>query len=126
VPENAAYAVHLEATFSAERRDLEWAPRTEERAGEVFSALRPPLATTLELSSVECRSSLCRLEILHASADDLDAFLGASDQPPPFDRAGAKFPSTPNSSIVYLGRAGSRFPKRTDVTREATTEGGRE
>ena len=64
--EHMAFNQRLEHAFEAEAKDPEWASDAELRAEEVLDAIVP---TNSQYRGLECRASLCRVEIHHERED---------------------------------------------------------
>ncbi len=102
----------LDATLRAEGPDTPWAGASERTIREV--SVNPELAGS-SVQSVECRTTICRVEVLHDSEQAADRFGG------PFL---AKLPNLPRGmvrryppdadgrsrSVVFLAREGHRLP----------------
>jgi hypothetical protein len=65
----------FEDRFAHERPDAAWSGNAQTA---VQAKLAPKLPATSELTSVECRASLCRVETVHASLATYRQFLDAS------------------------------------------------
>jgi hypothetical protein len=101
----------LEQTFEAGGQDLEW---TQTAAGEARDALADALPDGSWLDHLECRGSLCRVEIRHRSEDGHTALMSALIQGPPRWMGPGSFsrvrdPSGGESTLAYLGRPDSDF-----------------
>ncbi|HEX2568047.1 MAG TPA: hypothetical protein VH877_00725, partial [Polyangia bacterium] len=114
-PEPAAVVQALDRAFAAEPLDASWSAATD-------SAMRGRLATLTtgrsSVRSLECRSSLCRLEVVHDDAAQSSAFTERAF-------AGAEAPlwigtyvqtrvATPDgkeATVAYLVRGGRELPR---------------
>jgi hypothetical protein len=111
----------LEQKFEAGGQDLEW---TQTAAGEARDALADALPDGSWLDHLECRGSLCRVEIRHRKEDGHTALMSALMQGPPRWMGPGSFsrvrdPSGGESTLAYLGRPDSDFEEgsiwRTDA-----------
>lgn len=95
----------LDQQLTQEQEDLRWSQDAE----LAISALLQPTDSST-LVSVECRATLCQLELRHADAAAQQGLLAHLPQEPPFDgqrliREVENDPETPRT-LIYLARAG--------------------
>ncbi len=111
-----AHETAVEAAFVGELVDRSWA---SDAGRELRSRLRSQIANTSSLRDVDCRSSLCRVEMIHPNADTADEFIHKAFLSPE-DRAwpgpGMTLPPQENSDgtltvVVYLGREGDSLSR---------------
>lgn len=62
----------LDRSFSHQQSDVVWSGHAEGRARETF---RPLTNKDTNLISVHCRATLCRVELLHATAAEFHSFM---------------------------------------------------
>src|SRR5262249_42737337 len=62
----------IDATFQSQRADLAWAREAERTARD---KLAQDFGETVELRSVECRTSICRFETVHDGARQYNEFF---------------------------------------------------
>lgn len=112
---NVAYLESIESTYNSEKTDGAWA---QQAAAEITAALSPEEGATLAQASVqevECRLSLCRVEVSLAGRGRMDEFLHRFHPKvahllprltiQPFERGGDSA-----TFVIYLAREGHRFP----------------
>jgi hypothetical protein len=63
----------LDQSFSEQPSDVEWSGHAEERVRVLF---QPLTSNNTTLISVRCRTTLCRVDFLHAGATEFHNFLG--------------------------------------------------
>src|SRR5690242_15694575 len=63
---------HVESVFRREREDLGWTSQVRRSLQE---RLATGLASEARVRSLECRASLCRLELLHSSEEQYQQFM---------------------------------------------------
>jgi len=121
----AAQQQALEDKFYAESMDGAWASMAQRNTRSQLLSLLPP---TSFLRDVDCRSSMCRVDVLHpneaASRRFIDQAFGQNSDGSVWNGPTRMMPVTANSdgtllSVVYLGRdADSLIPDpRTSSTR---------
>jgi hypothetical protein len=99
----------VEVAFTSEAIDRSWAP---DARGELRQHLAALLPASSSLRDVDCRSSICRVEMVHANAKESGAFvqkafMGGKDSA--WNGPGMVMPVQVNSDgtvavAVYLGR----------------------
>lgn len=99
----------LAEAFATEDADPEWSEDASNRAVTVFSAALPAGSS---IRDVDCRGSLCRVEIRHGSREAHAALLEALMQTPGFwDGPGSLARTTDESgaevTLAFLGRPGA-------------------
>jgi hypothetical protein len=108
--------VQYNAKFSDEYRDAQWATASQDVATAKLKTILPP---TSELKSVECRSSMCKIETTHEDAEHYrdfanNAFMNPTTVPwnGAFFSTGAEDPATGRFvAVAYLGREGQPLPQ---------------
>jgi hypothetical protein len=108
------YAEHLQSMFQSEPDDAGWSRSARQGAQERLAAAAPDPSV---VRSLECRSSMCRLETSILGADDdvklVRAALGERDNP---TWSGAVFSRIEEDAsgrpvrVSYLFRAGTTLP----------------
>jgi hypothetical protein len=117
--EPAEVATRMEAAFSREVADHEWSTKAQQTTQQKISALMP---NNSEVLSVDCRTSLCRVEMTHQSLDDYRRFLdSAYMQPeshlwdgPSFSTLLENSGSGPVVAVSFLFREGQSPPNMTE------------
>jgi len=105
----------LEAAFTSQSRDGGWAMEARRTADATLSAGLPPKSA---LKSIDCRSTLCRIESIHDRYKDAKAFVNQLGTPErrPWNGAFYTGPISqdPRSGAVtfvtYLAREGVELP----------------
>ncbi len=101
----------LEATFTTQSYDAGWAHGAQERAEEL---VRVSLPAGSALRAVDCRETLCRVELDHQDVDSHREFVGHFDEAMQWGGPAAiLFDETvPGkvATIAYLGRKDVPFP----------------
>jgi hypothetical protein len=72
VPSFAETMSALDVSFSRQQSDVEWSGHAEAQVHELF---RPLTIKDTSLVSVHCRTTLCRVEFLHATAAESHNFM---------------------------------------------------
>jgi hypothetical protein len=111
-----AHRTAVEAGFAAETVDREWAPDARRDLSNQVAALLPQASSVRD---VDCRSSMCRVELVVASAAVSDQFMRQAFLGPERTvwRGGAFMePAQPNPDgsmgvVLYLAREGAGFPE---------------
>jgi hypothetical protein len=110
---------HLETSFATEQVDASWA-RTAERTAE--SRIKNVLTQGTSLRSVECHSSMCRIETGHQNVDDFQSFVSQAFVKPesrmwnapmfltPLDEKAAEH-GGPLVIVAYVAREGRELPR---------------
>jgi hypothetical protein len=91
---------------------------SQDRAPELARRIRAMIAPGSSVRSLECRSSLCRLETMHASLDDFRGFMQHAFHAPDAGTRVSNGPvlaallappvaGQPVIAVAYLGREGS-------------------
>jgi hypothetical protein len=101
------YVTHAEAEFVGEAADPRWNP-----ARDLTTKVTAVLPAGSSLRSLECRSSMCRMETTHVSSDDYVAFTRtfALTAGPPIWSGPVVFQMTPAraggevTAVAFLGR----------------------
>lgn len=115
--EAASHRAAVEDRFSSEPTDGAWASKAR---GDVSNHLAALLPATSSLRQVECRSTICRVEVVHPSVEVSRNFVeqsfGLSSNSRVWNGAFMIEPETPNSdgtlaSVIYLGREGTQLVK---------------
>lgn len=105
----------LETRVREEGVDFQWSRATEARIGE---ALRSERMAGSSLINVECRRSLCRLDVAHTDGVAQDQFFEVLPLMPPFDTEGFLKRSADSErpqTRVYIARAGRTLPRPTTM-----------
>lgn len=101
----------LDDHIAREAKDSAWGTATET---VITSAFGTEALAGSSLLFVECRSTVCRVEVAHQDARARARFLEDVRNVPPFDRsAGAVRPDgdpTSNRTVLYMAREGQRLP----------------
>jgi hypothetical protein len=71
-PSAAEVAMRMQAAFSSEGPDRDWSEKTQQATQEKISAMMPNGSA---VRSVDCRASLCRVEMSHEGVDDYRQFV---------------------------------------------------
>ncbi|WP_437607348.1 hypothetical protein WMF20_42030 [Sorangium sp. So ce834] len=102
---------HYTSFHAREADDPAWSSRTE---AEMATVLREAELEGSSLDSVDCQSTVCRLELSHAGQDSQAHFLQHIPQQPPFDTAGfyhrVDTPDGASRTVLYVARAGHELP----------------
>lgn len=106
----------LAEAFESQSRDDEWGAGKEADIKAFFA--QHPAAKDSVLSGVECRGSLCRMQVAHADDDAIERFLAAAGMVAPLNTAGARFPDGSAGSEMYLARKGVGLPMPKDTPAE--------
>lgn len=94
--------------FDEQRVDVSWKIAMEAELTDAFGSER---LAALRLDSLECRTTLCKLEVGLDHPDDRDVLLAALGAPP-FDRGGYFHPTDAEDGyVVFTGRAGFSLPR---------------
>jgi hypothetical protein len=97
----------IENDFQSEEFDDDWSIMAEDRIIEVFDN---PNLSSHYLQSMECRSSLCKLEVSHdQSADMTDFRFKLRDKITDILPAGAIRPGGKGVSVIYLAKDSNSF-----------------
>lgn len=113
--EALAQRTAIEAGFAAEVIDGAWAAAARRDLRDRISALLP---STSSLADVDCRASMCRVELVHREAAGSQRFMQAAFFDPK-DRVwsgpGFAIPAETGSDgtvtvVLYLARDGASFP----------------
>lgn len=113
----------LEAAFALESHDGAWSMEAQRRAETSLSAMLSPRAA---IKSIDCRSTLCRVETTHDGYPDARGFVNRFVGPEPRPWNGAFYTGPvardPGSGIVtfitYLAREGAAMPAIPDRPRD--------
>jgi glycine/D-amino acid oxidase-like deaminating enzyme len=105
----------LESAFVLESHDGAWSMEAQRKAEASLSAILPPRAA---VKSIDCRSTLCRIETTHDGYPDAKMFVSrlAAPERRPWNGAFytgpiAREPGTGTVTfITYLGREGATMP----------------
>lgn len=105
---------HLEGTFTQQRADVQ----SDEARQTAEARLTAVLPATAKLQSLECRTSLCRIETIHQSAESYQQFVKGAFLDPKTKIWNAGFFSTQLTDPVdgklvivsYLARDGEELP----------------
>jgi hypothetical protein len=105
----------LNATFSGERINAEWAASSERRAKTKMSAVLPHDSA---LVAVDCRASMCKVASKHANAANYRQFVQDAFSNPATEAWNAGFFSTATadprtgeiSAVAYVAREGEELP----------------
>lgn len=101
--QRAEQAQHYDDVFDEQGVDTRWAER-EERT--LITAFESEEFTGLGLRSIQCRSTMCRLEIDLDKPADSDVLIAQIGRPP-LDQGGRFRPGDDDTTmIVYTGRRG--------------------
>ena len=105
---DAAIAGDLREAMNAEPVDESWRDQTE----ATFHSAVAEIAGA-DTVAVECRSTLCRVELAHATADERTRATDALTTKIPWDASGyvQMVPSDPPTSVIYIARAGHELPR---------------
>ena len=114
--EERANQTAVEFAFASETIDRFWAPDTTRELQDQLTALLPASSS---LREVDCRSSLCRVEIVHPDAEASNAFIQRTfmeHKEQTWDGPGMVMPAQMNSDgtvvvAVYLGREGDSLSR---------------
>ncbi len=68
----AALRQHLDASFEEQAADPGWSGAARLSVARTFAALMPPTST---MKSVECRATLCRMEMVYDDLAQVQAFM---------------------------------------------------
>jgi len=103
---------NLDATFEMETPDRSWGART---VSDIYEVVRPVLGKNSEVRSVECRTSLCRVESVQEDMDHYASFvtkLKRSKLSPEgfYTQTGATPDGRPIVTL-YLARQGYPMPR---------------
>jgi hypothetical protein len=79
VPSFAEVATRMDAAFSREAPDRDWSEKTQQETAAKISAMMPKDSA---VRAVDCRSSMCRVEMSHESADDYHQFVQSAYMSP--------------------------------------------
>jgi hypothetical protein len=104
-------AARMSAGLTTESRDPSWAPSAETT---LYAALRAEAFKDTSLKSVECRATMCRIELSHRDRDAQSRFTQAVNDVPLFqnteyfahgqDREWKHY-------VLYLAREGHKLPR---------------
>jgi hypothetical protein len=111
-----AHRTAVEAGFAAETVDREWAPGARRDLSDHVAALLPQASSVRD---VDCRSSMCRLELVVADAAASERFMRqafASPATSVWSGGGFAEPAQANPDgslavVLYLAREGAAFPE---------------
>jgi hypothetical protein len=114
--EPAEQRARYSSKFNEEPRDAQWASASQATATAKLTAVLPPSS---ELTSVECRSSMCKIETVHEDVERYHEFAkGAFMDPKTVPWNGAFFstgsvdPATGKFvAVAYLVREGEPMPQ---------------
>jgi hypothetical protein len=104
---------NLEATFTTEAVDRQWGPGAQRQVQDRLRGLVPDGSA---VRSIECRTSMCRIETEHASLEELDRFTRAAFMEPNtrvWNAGGMSHtemparPGDPIRAIAFLAREGT-------------------
>jgi hypothetical protein len=105
---------YWQIAFSRQGSDISWSRQSTSVLREAFGKL---VGEGTNLASVDCRSTLCRVELAHGTEDDRRDFMGKMMRPAegPFwtgeMTAGAVASSGGTvSTVFFLSREGTRLP----------------
>lgn len=102
---------HVQATFTGQPPDAPWTREMRSRAEEV---VRSAANEGSALRSVECRASICRIDIAHDGAAQYRDFQqhvrNFSDDEMAFTRS-SEGPAEDWTMVVYVARPGTELPK---------------
>lgn len=107
--EASELALRCDAKILSEPVDSEWSRAKSEQVGAFLA--RPPLAGT-KLKAVDCRTTMCRIELSHRSNEDRSRFIQSfSDLAGPRGMIFAHIETANDLDIVvYVTRDGVGFP----------------
>jgi hypothetical protein len=74
-PSHDEQILNLQTKFDEESIDRSWAKTTE---SEIVGSIRPKLPASSSIRSAECKNTLCRIEIAHASNEEGEKFITES------------------------------------------------
>ena len=108
-PREEVVRAHLEARFADESRDAAWSGEAATAFADGFQA---PELDGSSLAQLDCRATICRLEVVHDSRLRQDRFLAESSLPAPLQIAGAshKLLAPALRTIVFVARDGYDLP----------------
>lgn len=104
---------HIQRTFDAEPRDPRWAA---EATAEIRDAVSAPELSGSRVTDIDCRTTLCRLEVEHPSETVRETFaVELPTRVRSLPRTTTRFlpserPGAPSLAIMYLVRQGERMP----------------
>lgn len=114
----------LDGLMNEERKDGEWAAAAEDGLKRAFlldeatkrewqEALRLEKEPAVGLRSVDCRTTLCRMEIGFDSARERDSLLRMTMHAMPWSGESFGYVGDPASTtvVVYLAKAGEKLPR---------------
>jgi hypothetical protein len=107
VERDSAIAGDLYAAMASEPVDESW--RAEAEA--IFKTALADIDTA-DVIALECRSTLCRVELSHAGSEERLAAADAFTAQIPWEASGFvhMIPSEPPTSVIYVARAGHSLP----------------
>ena len=102
----------IQSTFAAEPRDPRWA---SDAGNEIRDAVSAPEFARSRVTEIDCRTTLCRLQIEHASTAARERFVvEMPTRLPSLPRATTRFlpegDDGTSLAIMYLVRQGERMP----------------
>ncbi|WP_437554868.1 hypothetical protein WME97_22800 [Sorangium sp. So ce367] len=111
----AAVRERLEDTFTQQGTDARWSAEAREAAREKLSAALPD---TSSLRSIECRSSMCRVETVHQDFEQYEQFVRSTFMNPQEALWRGGFFTLPVNdpregelvTVAYVGREGAPLP----------------
>lgn len=119
VPKDAdSIGAEVETSFQKEALDPAWAGRARDSIHRGLSDATSDMARRPAIRAVDCRASLCRIELLHESAEEQQTLAEriSAEGPGQFWK-GASFTAPPETSpdgrvvtVMFLAREGHAIP----------------
>lgn len=113
VQERAIYRSQVNDVIDTESIDVEWAPEAEDT---LQSSVGASQLEGLQVHELECRSTLCRVELGFPTSVDANEVIGELSVAPGFDMQGMadlefEYDGTPRL-YIFLAREGADFPNK--------------
>jgi hypothetical protein len=103
---------NLDATFEMEPADRSWSART---VSDIYDVVQPVLGRNSEIRSVECKTSLCRIESVQEDPDHYASFVTklkrSKVSPEGFYTQTGATPDGRPILTMYLARQGHPMPR---------------
>lgn len=103
---------NLDATFEMEPSDRSWSTRT---VSDIYDVVQPVLGRNSEIRSVECKTSLCRIESVQEDSDHYASFVTklkrSKVSPEGFYTQTGATPDGRPILTMYLTRPGHPMPR---------------